>query len=470
MILLGLLLLLVYWIYFFENREAPALDNVKVLGGFAIVQLIYTLWSWHYCERSWINAYTVFILALYAFNLGQPMLEVFNVDIVKRSLVRGAYGVEINTFYRATFVSLLFSLFFHIGALLSSRLQNTLKTVAVKRGISHYCQIRAIKRVATYLGVVTFPFYIYNLIVRMIAVALHGYSVLYNEDVGVVRLFTLIGDFYVPCLICLFFVSEYEKKRIWLIRSIIIATVLLPPFFLGGRSNIMVILAIMYIIYALFNTINIRKLLIVGISLYALLFVFGIIIRTRNEGQKNYALYTQTIKSEEDDLAVSTLVEMGWSLYPLCCVLDITPVQEDYRYGSSYLYALSSLVPNVGFWDVHPAKLNANLGDWLKDYMGLNYGPGFSLVAEAYYNFGYLGCMILFFFGIYFTRAFRYVNRDNVLANPILLVIAVVFLWLSIKTVRNSTLAIVRAVFYYSLPMYWLMMWQYRKIRSKIKQ
>lgn len=469
MILLGLLLLLAYWMYFYDTKEVPTLDDVRVLGVFAIVQLIYTLWSWHYCEKSWINAYTVFIFALYAFNLGQPILEVFHVDIVKRSLIRGTYGIEMNTFYRATFVSLFFSLFLHIGALFSLKVKKIVEVTTTKRNIYHYCQIWAIKRVATCLGVAAFPFYMYNLVVKMIAVALHGYSALYDEELGVVRLFTLIGDFYVPCLICLFFVSEYEKKRIWLIRTIILATVLLPPFFLGGRSNIMVILAIMYIIYALFNTINVRKLLIVGVSLYTLLFVFGIIIRTRNEGQKNYALYTQTVKAEEDDLAVSTLVEMGWSLYPLCCVLDITPVQEDYLYGSSYLYALSSLVPNLGFWDVHPAKLNANLGDWLKDYMGLNYGPGFSLVAEAYFNFGYLGCLILLFLGIYFTRAFRYVNRDNILANPILLVTAIVFLWLSIKTVRNSTLAIVRAIFYYSLPMYWLMRWQFKKLRSKVK-
>ena len=84
-----------------------------------------------------------------------------------------------------------------------------------------------------------------------------------------------------------------------------------------------------------------------------------------------------------------------------------------FRYGESYLYSLTTIIPNLGFWDAHPGAIKAHLGNWLQDVLGLDYGPGFSMAAEAYINFGWFGILFMMLLGCFYGWLFSLISRKE---------------------------------------------------------
>lgn len=151
--------------------------------------------------------------------------------------------------------------------------------------------------------------------------------------------------------------------------------------------------------------------------------------------------------------------EMGGSMFPLAETMRLVPRRSDYRLGTTYLYSLTSVIPNVGFWDLHPAMRYGDLGGWLQRTLDLGYGPGYSIVAEAYINFGRAGFLFMFCFGFVLARLF---HIDAVrLGNPLLVLLSLLLCFLILKTVRNSFLATVRSLFYYLLPIYLIVVYRF---------
>ncbi len=468
-VVFGCVLLLMYSILYLNAEGQPTLESIHLLGYVALVQFVYIILSWYYIEKSMFNAYVVFVIALYAFNLGQPILEAFGLVAESRDLLRNetSFGISYRMYYAATYIGMLFTLAFHFGAIYSLKKKTIqLSTFAVKDRVTFNYKMEAIWKSGIIILIITLPFYFYNIFEKIGVVLIYGYGGLYDDNVGN-KYITMISSYYTPALIALFFVSEYFKRKVNLIRGVIIFTVLLPPLLLGGRSDAMIIFAVLLIIYMLYYKLNVKRIVLMGCSLYILLFVFGIIAKTRNDTNKSQALYVNTIKDMNTNPVSETLTEMGYSLYPMAHTYDIIPKNIDYKLGESYFYAFSSLIPNIGFWNVHPAKLKADLGDWLMKYNNLGYGPGYSIIAEAYYNFGFCGFFVFLLSGYLYCHLFQYVKREKMFENPFLLIIALIFFWLSIKTVRNSFLATVRNFFYVCLPIYFIMKYQYEIIKNK---
>ena len=464
--LAGIALLIVCGL-FFSNISTYNLEALRILGSFALIQLIYILYSWKKLTGSIFDAYIIFIVACFAFNLSQPILEIFNAVSPARSIITH-YNYTFDVYCPATFISFYFILFFHLGAVASYKhRENSIKSQNFQQ---YKIDQKSIYKVAFYFAILSFPGYIYNTIVNMIISATEGYGAIYTEGSGRLKILGLIGDYYVPAIICMYFssVALNRKKKQTII--IIITTVFIPPLIIGGRSNAIIILAILFLIYTFFHKINKKFLLYVGVGAYIMFIVFALIAGNRGGGMKAYKS-VQYDEDEKGNPALFTISEMGGSMQPLMNCLQIIPNSQDYRYGQSYLYATTTIIPNVGIWKVHPATKYANLGNWLKDYLNLPYGPGFSIVAEAYYNFGYCGFVIMFIFGFVFAKILSNASSRNLYVDPIKTVMALVFLWLTIKLVRNSFEFAVRALLYYYLPMYLLMKYYAKKsIRQKFKK
>lgn len=449
---------------YFYSRDNYDLASLQLLGFFSLLQLVYIIISWHGLTKSYFDAYIVFIVACYSFNLGQPILEVFDAVAEARSIITH-YHIELNTYAYATYISTYFIGAFHIGAIIAAK-----RIAAIKSHTSYddtyTLKLKAIFKVAAFFAVISFPGYIVNTIINMVISATEGYAAIYSEGSSKIKILQLIGEYYAPAMICLYFSSTGLKRYRTIILSIIIVTIFFPPLFIGGRSNAIIILAVLSIIYFSFHNIKKKQIILLGVGGYVIAFIFAAI--AGNRGNNNRDLEAMLKQDEEKgNPALFTLTEMGGSIQPLIHCLDIIPDNQDYRYGESYLYATTTVIPNVGFWEVHPATQKANLGNWLRDYLNLNYGPGFSIVAEAYYNFGPWGFLMMMILGFVFAKFFSKVNRSNFYDNPIKYIMAIVLLWLTIKMVRNSFEFVVRALVYYYLPMYWLMNRSYRKSLNK---
>lgn len=462
-VIVGLSLLIIGAIYY-SNVGSYNLTTLKVLGWFALIQLIYILYSWKQLTGSIFDAYIIFVVACYAFNLSQPILEVFDAVSPMRSIITH-YNYPLNIYCQATFVSYYFILFFHFGAVASYK-KPILRESSYNQK-DYEIQQKTIYKVAFYFALLSFPGYIYNTIVNMIISATEGYGAIYTEGSGRMKLLGLIGDYYVPAMICMYFSSVALKRKQRQTVLIILLTVFVPPLVIGGRSNAIIIMAILFLIYTFFHKLSKKFYIYSGLGIYLLFMLFALIAGNRGGGMNGYKDMSLD-NDEKGNPALFTLTEMGGSMQPLMNCLQIIPNNQDFRYGQSYLYATTTIIPNIGFWNVHPATKYSNLGNWLKDYLNLSYGPGFSIVAEGYYNFGYWGFIVMFIFGFVFTKILSNASSRNLHINPIKTVMSLVFLWLTIKLVRNSFEFAVRALIYYYLPMYLLMVYySKRSIRRR---
>lgn len=100
-------------------------------------------------------------------------------------------------------------LFFHFGALMVTNKRSKEKTRLRQEEL--HASYHAIRKIAISIAFMSAPFYIYNLIINLATVAVYGYSGLYDNNASS-RFVAIIGDFYVPALIALYFASEYSGK------------------------------------------------------------------------------------------------------------------------------------------------------------------------------------------------------------------------------------------------------------------
>jgi len=454
-----LLLILTYSVYFLMCKETPDITNIKVMGVFALLQFVYICYSWYKAEKSLVNGYILFIIAFYAFNLGQPILEAFESVAPSKSIL-GRFDVRYDQFFEASYIGMLFIGMMHCGALISIKRN----VVAIKNdALQASKMIISIYRVSIFFLILSFPFYIYELVNNLQIVFRFGYMALYDNALNrVPKIVQMISAYYEPAMMALVFSSLYLKKNRPYILSIAALTVLLPPLLLGGRSNAGIFIGLFLVIYSLFHKINFKQLAFIGVGIFATFVLFAYIVQTRTSAINDKQSFSSTMQEIDNPISL-TLSEMGWSMTPLCWCLDIYPERMDYRMGDSFIYSFTTIVPNLGFWKYHPAKIHSELGEWLRDYKNLTYGPGFSLTAEAYVNFGYLGFLFFILYGYIIAKVYRYINKKYMNVNPFLLIASLIFLWFTIKTVRNSFLGTVRALFYYTLPMYWLFKYYYTK-------
>ena len=175
--LTGLGLLMVCIIYY-SNISKYNIESLKILGGFALIQLIFILYSWKKLTGSIFDAYIIFIVASYSFSLAQPILELFNAVAPLRSIITH-YNYPLEIYCRATFVSYYFILFFHIGAVVSYKKARTHITTLSNE--VYEIDQKSIYKISFYFALVSFPGYMYNTIVNMIISATDGYGAIYAE-------------------------------------------------------------------------------------------------------------------------------------------------------------------------------------------------------------------------------------------------------------------------------------------------
>lgn len=82
----GLLISCVYTLIYFQHYT-PSYFDIQVLGGFALLQLIFVYVSWYNLTQSLLNSYIIFITAFYTFNISQPIIEFLGISIEYRRLI-----------------------------------------------------------------------------------------------------------------------------------------------------------------------------------------------------------------------------------------------------------------------------------------------------------------------------------------------------------------------------------------------
>ena len=461
--------ILILFLYMFYILFSPMLgtEQYHIIGLAAMVQFAYSIYTWYRCSGNLFDAYIVFIVAFYVFNVSQPMIEFLDSAVDHRRLLDSEFGLSYPTLIKAATYSLVALLFFHFGALaslkkyqLKQRLMLSVTKDASTLSYRNLCKIRIF---ALVLIVVSAPFYVTQTIQDYIVGRLYGYGAIYEQNTN--RLAEVLSDFFVPGMLILYYVSNLMKSKRLPVTILALVTIVLPPLLIGGRSNAVIVMSIFGIIFVMSRKLNIKKVLLIGMAAYFLIIVLnmaGKVRATTGSGSSairdSYAL----LQTSDENPVIETIQEMGWSMYPLALTIDLVPARHGYMYGASYFWSMFSLVPNLGFWSIHPSRKH-EASAYVQEKSGFLYGIGYSLIAESYTNLGVFGFIIMYFLGLLYTKVFAFINKDSYYSKEILFIVSILFLLFSIKGVRNSSLNIVRYLFYYILPIYLILKYITRK-------
>lgn len=447
--ILKMMVIILLSVFFYMISSA---SNVvlKTMGAIGFFELFYSILCWKRITGYSLTPYTLFLTAAYVFTFGQSILYVFDwVD--PRWDLMNKYANE--DLFQAQMYTLVYLGFFHIGALLSCKRKKVVSPLFDKDLYYTSQQISGIRTIGIFFIIISIiPFFLHTLRLFVIWRTL-GYGGIYDQEakIGFSNINNILAGYFIPGILCMLLVEKESKmKRLFWI--IILLSDIIFNMMIGARTNGVILAAVILVYYHFcIKKIKAKQAVVIIVVGYLFVSTLSIIGSIRSDTSASYKqAFAENIG--KTNAVSSSISEMGGSMFPMLHTLRLVPSIYDYKYGSSYLFSLTSIIPNMGFWDLHPAMKYGNLNAWLQEALQLGYGPGFSIVAEAYINFGSLGFLMMLLLGWVFGKVFYFGEYNK--NNPLPFVLSVIFCYLVTSTVRNSFLATVRSIFYYILPIY----------------
>lgn len=446
-----LLLFVVFYIIYGSYIYTPQYENLKVVGTVGLIQFVLSIYLSLQNGQKLISPYVIFLIVMYVFQTGQSLMYPFDI-VTERDLV-GFYGITIGGVFKAQLVSFSFLSFFQIGSLVYSPPFNQKITHSTK----YEYQNKRLIHVGCFLAIISVYPYYDELIHRAVLSMLRGYGALYEEEekVGLANIQGMLADYFIPALICLFIGYHSSKKK----RLTIFAILLLNSAIIlvtGGRTEAVIIMSLILILQNyLVKSFTKKDMIIIGAAGMMVLVLLAGISKMRTNTSRNIEDTFSFQSDDNENAIIEAISEMGSTMFCQIWTEEILSRTDDYRLGSSYAYSFTSIIPNIGFWEIHPAKEHANLGNWLTNEKGLSFGTGFSMVAEAYINFWYFGALFMAMLGYFATALFGRLNNAIKLGNIAFIAFILVLFWFSLKIPRNSFIGVIRTIFYFALPIYW---------------
>lgn len=449
-IIFNICILILFFLFYFVSINYDLIFNTikaeklsKFLGCVSIILIIYYILFWGNLVKSRFNLFSIFLLSFFLFTLGQPLLYIFNLE------------PSINLYEREPIQRIVLSQLYTMICLSSLYIGSL--TILVKRNekkISHekIDYLIIFKKTGILLFFISFPFAIYYLYIRYNITANLGYGAFYNQDLPdniLVKLSEFISIYFVMSLILLM-IGYKKSKNAFRIVSLIIILYVIINFLIGNRATPTGILIILlWFKTNILKSVSLKGNLTMIFLVVFLMFLYPIIGDLRNEG----AIDISNIKVDEDEenFLVESIGIMGYSMFPLVKTMEIIPEMDSYHYGSSYIFSLTTIIPNLSSGK-HIGAENASLGQWLKEKLKMSSGPGYSMPAEAYYNFGWFPTPIMMLYGVLFAFLLTLTKNDK--ENHIKLFVVFAFFYMNITAPRGQFLGMIRDIFYIILPLY----------------
>jgi oligosaccharide repeat unit polymerase len=376
-------------VYVIAGIDAPSL--IYPASAVLTTLVCWCVWSWRDCGGSLGDPYCLFLLAATLFNAGHAVL--LTLHVTDFALLGGRFdpGTQINVIL----MTLAGLATMHVGALVTMwqspqrRLpQPVSQTISRSTGtrITGYFML-AVSIVPAIIEMRT----------ALTAVAVRGYMGLYQREIptGFANTTAMLAAFLVPG--CLFLLAGSARRRFPVLLSLC-ATVLhvLVAFVLGSRATgAMLIVAYLWVWNR--SAKRIFKVAIAVVVPLGAVILFPLIASIRNTrlgDRLDPALILDAFKAI-DNPTLYLMSELGGSARAIAHTFELVPSIRSFDWGISYVYALMTVIPNV-WGGIHPTIAHGTPSLWLVQTVepltaAGGGGLGFSFIAEAYLNFGWLG-------------------------------------------------------------------------------
>lgn len=255
--------------------------------------------------------------------------------------------------------------------------------------------------------------------------------------------------FFIPGLLMLLVANKQSKYKRTLIMILpLIAAILFLAT--GGRAEAIALgVALFWIYKTELKSINIKRFIILILVALLAIKIFNTIAVFRLLDDRSIGTFFELLflggYSSASGFA-DILNEFGFNIFSLYHTMTMVPSLQNFSFGYTYTASLLAIVPSL-FFGGYSFSDAAALHDWLQDKLSLDYGPGYSIVAESYYNFGWLGFIAVALLGYVFIKMTTNKKIDPSFKSLQNVFIATV-LYASLFMARDISLLIFRKYFY----------------------
>jgi oligosaccharide repeat unit polymerase len=415
-----------------------------------LLLLAWSVASWWVLRETLFEPYPAFLLAAFLFNAGHALLEVFGAN---------ARGFLFDRFdhadIQATLLLVLVSLaWLHLGALIAvSRPTRGARLDAVRPWSGSSARIVG----AALLAISIWPAFdtLRLTLTRSLA---GGYLSTYQQDfaTGFDAGADVLAALVVPA--ALFLLAGTSRLRLArLIPVVVIGLVVAANLAIGAR--ITAVMSLFGLVWQWHHTVRRIRLQWLVTGALILMFVIFPVVRSVRDGTGSGRYSVDALAesfSAIQNPAVEILSEMGFSMATVAYTLELVPERRPFDSGVSYGYAALAVVPNA-FWSIHPMVAHGLAADWLiwevdQSNAARQAGLGYSFIAEAYLNFGWLGTPFVMLLIGYGTVALtRWATEPT---DPAKFAAVAAFMTFFLRFPRGESGSVIRPLIWYALAPY----------------
>lgn len=357
-----------------------------------------------------------------------------------------------STYYSLTCL-IIITIFFVIGyAKNTSQIltYNQVKCDGIE--INEYTNERtALRKVAIILVVITLVPTLFYWTYAGVTYKMLGYSAMKNlttgtQRSGVLFLSSYISGWFVPSCYMLL-VSTYKKyERYVVIGLLLIVSALI---LIAGSRYTVVKIACAYVLIDMYwinrgNKISIKKYAVLAVGLIIIMAAVRMIRTTGSSSGISFITVLSSILGDTDTPGIIN-----------AAAYQFVPQNIDYGYGKSYLYGFLAIFPNSIKNIIAPSFQTDITGTLLTESLGVTWSSyGSSFIAEAYYNFGFWGILIMPIYGMIMGKLVSIQKNSISSISPCKFVSYVYLCSMVVFAIRSEVSSIIRPYIYYIvLPM-----------------
>lgn len=409
--------------------------------GTIIILFIILLNYWYF--KNLFTAYSIIFFTFCLFQFGVPILYAIN-DTYKNFYIDNQ---SMNIIISSAKYSIICIQIFNIGssfATNNNKFKNDIKKIKINLFENNTVVLSVAKILFIGMGIITIPF----AIKLMNLSSIYGYSYVKVDAMGIYNpLINLARAIFIPAGL-LWLVYNKNKK----VERIIISILLFYTFISmasGGRTEGLALLLVIF--YYIINSRENKKLMnnkifksiIILCAVVIILFLLTYIAQSRMGNNEKFSIL---------NMIQNTFEEMGFNFTSICFTQQYIPNYSNYQKGLSYIYSIISLIPK----SIDPTGIISSINNqlpelWLgrvlqETYGSLyNFGVGYSVIAESYYNFGNYGWIIILIIGFYIQK---FLGSNYKTISPFRKYIQLSMLWALMTFSRRSFYSLIKAVEY----------------------
>lgn len=428
--------IIIFAISFLFLPKIETFRNMSIAG--TIIIIILLILNFLYTKKL-LTPINIIFLCFILFQYGLPILYAIDPNYSNWYLQQMSTSSLINN----NFFSIICIETFAFGLIIAKKKQ---KEVEVKNNFLSDSNNKMIfsfsKLLLIITGVIAIPLGLYVSYLGII----HGYNYVKMDSMHIYNGITRFAqEFFVAAnILCIVFSNNKQSKRTYMILALVYAIILI---FSGARTmSLAIILVLVFVKSEDDIKSKAKRTIFIALGIVLLAFIGSMVAEQRLNGNVSNSSIIKTTES--------VVEEMGFNFTTINFVESFVPSTKNYQYGITYIKSILCLIPKTldptnTIENINRTLPEFELSDWLASKYGnlYSFGVGYSVIAEAYYNFGFFGFISVFIQGLIIGKIMGNSNDKN--KTKFQKYVEYILLFALLTYPRRSFLTLLKCIEYY---------------------